>query len=171
MPLDEHLFSLEYVTGGLQLPGWGTSPSETYVQMSVLNVGNTQAVTRAFGLRGMSWGPTPAEQVFDSDVDIDPQFPFTGDLKPKDEWVYTWTLPGGGEEKTAYDRYWFRILATSPNLVPSIEIVSHDGSNEAGVPFLKNFSVVARYAPGDFSVFHLRPEVLPEPPVKPTENE
>ena len=78
MPLDEDLFELEYVTGGLQLPAWGTSPNETFVQVSVLNVGNTRAVVRAFGLRGLSFGPTPAEQVFDSDVDTDLNFPFTG---------------------------------------------------------------------------------------------
>ena len=164
MPLDEDLFELEYVTGGLQLPAWGTSPSETFVQVSVLNVGNTRAVVRAFGLRGVSFGPTPAEQAFDSDVDIDPMFPFTGDLDAGDEWVYTWTLLGDGVQKKAYYRYWFRILVTSPNLVPGIEIVSQDGSGaEPGVPWLKNFSVVARYSPGDFSVFHRRTRIV-EPP-------
>lgn len=164
MPLDEDLFKLEYVTGGLQLPAWGTSPNETFVQVSVLNVGNTRAVVRAFGLRGLSFGPTPAEQVFDSDVDIDPMFPFTGDLDAGDEWVYVWTLLGDGEQKKSYYRYWFRILATSPNLVPGIEIVSQDGdATDPGVPWLKNFSVVARYSPGDFSAFQRRTRIV-EPP-------
>ena len=164
MPLDEDLFELEYVTGGLQLPAWGTSPRETFVQISVLNIGNSRAVVRAIGLRGVSFGPTPAERAFDSDVDIDPQFPFTGDLNAGEEWVYSWTLLGDGEQKKEYYRYWFRILATSPNLVPGIEIVSQDGSGaEPGVPWLKNFSVVARYSPGDFSVFHRRTRIV-EPP-------
>jgi hypothetical protein len=171
VPLDEDLFQLEYVTGGLQLPAWGTSPSETFVQISVLNVGHSPAVTRAFGLRGISFGPTPAEQAFDTDADIDPQFPFTGDIAPGEEWVYTWTLLGDGAKKTQYDRYWFRILATSPNLVPGIEIVAQDSVAKPGVPWLKTFSVVARYNTGDFSVFHRRTRIVPVSPLAPTDFE
>ena len=36
-------------------------------------------------------------------------------LDAGDEWVYAWTLLGDGEQRKEYYRYWFRILATSPN--------------------------------------------------------
>jgi hypothetical protein len=167
VPQDQDLFQLEFVTGGIQLPAWGTSPDETFVHICVLNVGNGPAVTRAFGLRTGAMGLTVADQVFDSDLDSDFQSVITGDIGPKEEWLYTWTLVGDGEQRGGYYKYWFRILATSPNLIPGIEIVSKD-PEQPGVPFLKNFGVVARYTAGDFAVFHRRIRIIPEPgPVGP----
>lgn len=90
--------------------------------------------------------------VFDSDVDIGPEFgPGTNRVNPHAQWLWPVAFTGG--DRTPTDPYWFSIRTTSPNLVPSIEFVEQGKGEEE--------QVFARCAPGDFALFHRKVRLLP----------
>jgi hypothetical protein len=147
------VFPLEYVTGTIHLPPFGAFATEVWI--NVLNVGETDEVTRAFGFR--RFGDERSDQVFDSDVDFSPQLgPATGDVAARAVWFFPRQI--FDDER---NEYWFSIRATSPNLVPSIEFVRLDREEGSSLTQRQTF---ARYAPGDFAVFHRRVRLVPGVP-------
>jgi hypothetical protein len=146
-------FPLEYVTGTLELPPFGAFAAEVWIY--VLNDGATAEVTRAFGFR--RFGLERSDQVFDSDINFSPELgPATGDVPPSAVWLFVRQI-----DEDERDQYWFRIRATSPNLVPSIEFVRVDRDEATGFPRRQMF---ARYAPNDFALFHRRVRLVPGVP-------
>ena len=123
--------------------------------VSIVNVGEAAAATQTLVFRRR--GPHESVQVFDSNVDFDPQQgPGTEVVDARAQWLWNQQFDPS-EHRTPPDTYWFSIRATSSNLVPSIEFIEtvflEDGS--------QNRSVFLRYPPGDFALFHRRVRLMP----------
>jgi hypothetical protein len=75
----------------------------------------------------------------------------SGDVPPREHWLFTWQVG------PLSNHYWFKIEATSTNLVPSIEFVRiiprDDGDNDV--------DAFSRYLPDDLALFHRRVRLVP----------
>lgn len=160
MASPESRFPLEYVTGPIQLPTYAESdPISVSVFISVLNVGDAPSFAQAFGYGAVRYSDihggaafAPSVQVLETaDVEVAANVQF----------LYQWFQGGDLDIR----QYWFKILAMSPDLVPSIEFMQGNVDNEPGEIFF-------RVSPGDFAVFHRRVRYVPQPvPVGPIVSE
>jgi hypothetical protein len=131
----------EYVTGLILMPPVEAFSSEARIH--VHNVSESVETTRTFGFAS---GQQSSNLLFDSDVNFSPELgPFTGDVPPTAVWTYRRTIY---QEDRVW--LWLRIMASSLNLVPSVEFY-RDDSQPGGIP---QRQTILRYEPGDFAVFH-----------------
>ena len=151
-------FPIEYVTGPVQLPPWDASVNLVEVWISVLNVGEQPAATRALGYRSASApsSPSPQDGTVPSVLRFDDG---TAEVAPNAQRLTAWVAWYTGSEEVG--QFWVKILTSSPNLVPSVEFVKF----KQGVPGPGD--VMCRYLPNDFAVFHHRVRVVGPVPTGP----
>jgi hypothetical protein len=150
----ESMFPIEYVTGPIQLPPWDASVYGIAVWISVLNVGDVPAATRALGYRSSAFanstspyeGDMPSTQLFDSG---------DAEVAPTAQRLMRWD---GWDAVVETGQYWVKVLATSSALVPSVEFVEFKPQDDPGPG-----DVLCRYLAADFAVFHHRVRYVPQP--------
>ena len=152
-------FPIEYVTGPVQLPPWDASVTLVEVWISVLNVGEQPAATRALGYRSASApsspspqdGTVPSVQLFDDGA---------AEVAPNAQRLASWVAWDTGSDEVG--QFWVKILTSSPNLVPSVEFVEFRPQDDPGPG-----DVMCRYLPNDFAVFNHRVRVVVPVPTGP----
>jgi hypothetical protein len=151
---DSH-FPLEYVTGPIQVPPYDASVTLVQAWISVLNLGAEPSYCQILGYRtSEDWmphaGTTASQQLFDSG---------DAEVVPTGHRLVMWDLSG------ETGQFWVKVLAMSPELVPSIEWTEQKPQDDPGP-----FDVMLRYLPNDFALFHHRVRYVPTPvPVGPIE--
>jgi|GEM_PF-4849157 len=159
MATPDSLFPLEYVTGPVQIPPFDASVSLVEVWASVLNVGDEPAACQILGYRVPDAGDQPGEGVTPSHQEFDSG---AAEVAPNAQRLVLWVL--GIDENLG--RVWLKVLAKSPNLVPSVEFAEFKPQDDPGPA-----DVMLRYLPNDFALFHHRVRYVPLPPVGPIEAE
>ena len=154
MPLELSEFPLEYVTGVLRIPELGDQAEDVVTPLvMVTNVGPTAAHTRTlvFRTRRSDLPDEGFDLVLDSATDNGFEGQLISDLVPPGK-TWFWVMSDWRAE-AGHGTFWFSIRATSPSLIPSLEVMLFE-------PDLSSKETL-RYRPGEFGVIHHGIRVLP----------